>query len=137
MPLDVNYWAVFIAGIVTLPFGALWYSPAIFGKKWMELIGMKPGDIQKAKKEATQGYVWTLVSALVMAYVLAHMVWYAQAGTLAEGFQVGFWLWLGFVVTTNLGSVLWEKKPFGVYLISMGFYLVSLLIMGGILATWR
>jgi len=88
------------------------------------------------KKGATRGYVLSVVGALVMSFVLAHIVDYGQATTIASGMQSGVWLWLGFVATTNLSSVLFEARPTGLYLISMGYYLVSLLIMGAILAIW-
>jgi hypothetical protein len=51
------------------------------------------------------------VGSLVAAYVLAHFVRYTSAETAAGGAKTGLWLWLGFVVTTNLNTVFFEFRP--------------------------
>ena len=60
-----------------------------------------------------------------------------RAEAALAGAQTGFWLWLGFVVTTNLETVLFENRPLGLYLISNGYHLVGMLGMGALLAVWR
>ena len=52
------------------------------------------------------------------------------------GMQAGFWVWLGFIATTMIGIVLWEIKPVKLYLLIVAYYLISLLVMGSILALW-
>ena len=71
-----------------------------------------------------------------MAYVLRYFIGYAQASTAIDGAIVGIWLWLGFVATTMIGMVLWEGKPFRLYLINAGHVLAGLIVMGAILAVW-
>jgi len=46
---------------------------------------------------------------------------------------VGFCVWLGFVVTTQISSVIWGKMPFQLFLINTGAKLLSFLVMGGII----
>ena len=50
---------------------------------------------------------------------------------------VGFWNWLGFVAPVTLGSVLWEGKSPKLWVLNNGYYLVSLIVMGVILALWQ
>ena len=76
------------------------------------------------------------ISMLVMAYVLAHVVAFAQAATFADALMAGFWTWLGFIATVLLGTVLWEGKPVKLYLINVSHYLVVLLVMASILVMW-
>jgi len=132
----INYLAVLVAAIISMVIGGFWYSPLMFGKKWMELMNISPKDTIDMKKRATPSYIINFVAALLMAFVLAHFVDYAQAATFIEGLQAGFWVWLGFVATISLGSVLWENKPVTLYAINAGYQLVNLLIMGVILALW-
>ncbi len=137
MPIvQINYWAVLLAAILAQVIGALWYSPLLFGKMWQKLMDFYPKEIEVMKKKATRGYVLSFIAALVMAYVLAHFVDYAGATTFIGGFQAGFWAWLGFVATVALGGWLWEGKPFQLYLINAGHYLITLLVMGVVLAVW-
>ena len=135
--VDINYLAVLVSAIVSMGLGALWYSPMIFGKMWMKLMNIDEKSMKKAqKKEMGKSYAIAFAASLLMAYVLAHFVDYAQAKTALEGMQAGFWIWLGFVATITLNSVLWEGRPWKLYLINAAHYFVSLQIMGAILAVW-
>ena len=134
---SINYLAILIAAIVSMVIGALWYSPVLFGKLWMKLSGISEKQIQDAKKKGmTKSYALAFLGTLVMSYVLAHFVDYAEATTFASGMQTGFWIWLGFLVTTMLGTVLWEGKPVKLYFLNIAHYFVVLLITGGMLALW-
>ena len=76
------------------------------------------------------------VGSLVMAFVLVHAVHYAGATTLVLGAVVGFFNWLGFIAVGNLAGVLYEKKPFNLFLIDISGQLIALIAMGGLLAVW-
>ncbi len=137
LSVDVNYLAVFVSGIIVMVIGGFWYSPLLFGNIWMRLSGHATKDLDKAKsKGMTKAYVINFIAALVMVYVLAHFVVYANALTWIEGVQLGFWVWLGFIATSMIGLVLWDMKPFTLYVINSGYYLVVLMISGAILAAW-
>ena len=130
---QINYLAVLATAVVNILLGMLWYSPILFGNIWMKAIG-------KTKEElggAGVGYVFTIITALITAVVLALFIGYAQADTILKGIQTGFWIWLGFVATTTLAGVLWEGQPLKVYLIYNGLQLVTFIVMGSILAVWR
>ncbi|MBI3026774.1 DUF1761 domain-containing protein, partial [Candidatus Woesearchaeota archaeon] len=49
---------------------------------------------------------------------------------------LGFWVWIGFLATTQIGMVLWEGKPIKLYIINTLHYLVVLAVMSAILAVW-
>ena len=131
----VNILAIFVVTIISMIIGWLWYSNVLFGKTWIKLMNISKKDIEKAKKKGmTKSYIIMFISALIMNYVLALFVDYA--GSFALGMRIGFFIWLGFFATTMIGSVLWENKPFKLYLINTFHYLVALIISGGILAIW-
>ncbi len=135
--ISINYLAVVVAALIHMGVGFAWYSPILFLKPWMKLIGNpKPEDMQKSSGRAIAGAVG---ASVVMAYVLAHIVKYiliasvqtsGAANSVVVGLQSGLWLWLGFVATTSITTVLFEKRPFKLYALSVGYELVSLLLMG-------
>lgn len=131
---QINYVAVAVAAIINMALGFAWYGP-LFGNTWMKMVGLKKEDV--AKTSMVQPMTFALVGALVMAYVFAHFV---QLGgmerTLGNGVMVGFWLWLGFIATTTLSSVLWEQKSWKLYALNNGYYLVLLVVNGAILSVW-
>jgi hypothetical protein len=136
--IEVNYLAILVAAVVSFVIGMLWYSPILFGNAWMKASGITKKDIEKSKKKGMgKQMITAFISSLVMAYVLAIFVKLSSAASFIHGVKVGFWLWLGFVATIALGSILWEGKPFKYYLINVSYWLVNVAIMAGILAVWR
>jgi hypothetical protein len=135
--IAVNYWTVLIGGVVSMVLGALWYSPVLFGNQWMKLMGFSEKDLEKAKKKGMgKTYFANFVAALVTAWVLAWFIGIAGASTLGEGVIVGFWVWLGFNAAVLLGGVLWEGRPFNLYLINVSYWLLNFILVGGILGAW-
>ncbi len=133
----INYLAVLISAIATMVIGALWYSPILFGKIWIELSGVTQKKIEEAKKKGmSKSYLFTFIGSLITAYVLAHFVDYLEATTASGGAQLAFWLWLGFIAPVNLGMVLWEGKPFKLFLLNTLHHLVSLIVIAIILSVW-
>jgi len=46
-------------------------------------------------------------------------------------------LWLGFVATTQLATVIFEHRSLTLYLLNVGYNLVACLITGALLAVWK
>jgi hypothetical protein len=136
--LRINYPAVFVSALAYWLLGAVWYSPLPFARPFLALSRWTPEQIaaMQAAGEGKQIAV-ALVTSLLLAYVLAHFVRFTGAETVRSGLLTGFWVWLGFVATTNLETVLFEGRPLGLYLINDGYHLVGLLGMGATLAVWR
>lgn len=134
---DINNLAVLASAIVNMVVGSLWYSPLLFGNQWIAAMQKTKAEMEQMKKGAGKAYAGSFIAALVMAYVLAHFVDFAGAASAREGMQAGFWVWLGFVATTGLSGMLFEQRPKMLYLINTGYYLVTLLIVGALLAVWQ
>jgi hypothetical protein len=136
--VPLNYWAILVSALVAMVMGMLWYSPALFFKAWMKATGTTEADMAAAKNKgmSKQMSIGALL-ALVMSYVLANIVGFSGAATFGDGMQTGFWVWLGFVATATANAVLYERKTWAWYRITIGYYLVSLVLMGGILAAWQ
>lgn len=135
--VDINILAVLVAALINMVIGAVWYSPMVAGKAWMKATGITMKDIEAAKKKGmAASYVMGLVGSLVMAYVLAHIVDFTNSTTVVLGIQAGFWSWLGFVATVSLNHIAWEGKSWSYWVINNGYTLISLMIMGALLAVW-
>lgn len=117
--------------------GALWYSPVLFGKTWMALMGFNEVMMAEKKKGMAKMYVLNFIGALVMAYVFVLFAYAWNVTDVSGALRLAFWTWLGFVATVMLGSILWEGKPIKLYVLNTVYYLVSLSVMGIIFAFWR
>jgi len=132
--IAINYLAVVAAALAKIVLGAVWYSPVAFVRPWMEMVGVT--DAQMKTRMPTALAV-DVIGSLIMAFVLAHAVGYAGAATIATGAAVGFFNWLGLVAIATIASVTYEGRPLRYFLINNGYLLLSLVIMGAILAVWR
>ena len=134
--MRINHLAVVASAAAYWVLGAVWYS--IFSAPFIALMRWRPEDVSRIESEGAGPQIAVaFVCSLVLAYVLAHFVKFTGAETAWQGAQAGFWLWLGFVATTNLNTVLFEFRPLGLYLINNAYHLVAMLGMGALLAVWK
>jgi hypothetical protein len=132
--VDINYAAVVVAALFSMPIGFVWYGKPLFAKAWMKETGLKEKDLQKGPGI---GYALTMVGALLEAYVLAHFIDYAQATTLAEGLTTGLWTWIGFIAYALGVNYIFAQRSFKLWKIDSGYFLVLLLAQGALLALWQ
>ena len=45
---DFDWWAIVVATIASYAFGALWYSPVLFGNTWASIQNLSEEDLKKA-----------------------------------------------------------------------------------------
>ena len=141
--VPINYLAVLASAVVMMVLGGLWYGP-LFGKKWIALMGFdqhKVADMRAKGMEAMwKSYAMMALGSLVMSFVLAHALVFAgtylNVSDVSAGLQAAFWNWLGFIVPVTLGTVLWEGKPWTLWVLNAGYYLVGLLAIGVLLSVW-
>ena len=136
--MKIKYPAVIVATLVHFFLGGLWYSPLLFGNKFLQFINWSPQKIQQMESEShAKELVIAFVMSLILVYVLAHFVQYTKATNAMGGIQTAFWLWLGFVVTTHVPTVIFERRSFGLFLINVAYQFVGCALAGVILAVWR
>ena len=132
-PVPIHAVPFLVAVVIKIVIGWVWYSPMVFLKQWQQLSGVTDEQMRGGMGKAIATWI---VGALVMTFVLAHAVYYAGANTAMLGAAVGFVNWLGFIFVVQLDGWAADKRPFKLVAINSGSQLVSLLIMGAILAAW-
>lgn len=136
--MKIKYPAVIVATLVHYILGGFWYSPVLFGNKFVQLINWTPEHLREIESQShSKELAIAFVMSLLLVYILAHFVQYTKATTVLGGIQTAFWLWLGFVVTTQAPTVIFEGRPFGLFLINIAYQLVGCALAGAILAVWR
>ena len=136
--MKIKYPAVIVATLVHYILGGLWYSPLLFGNKFIQLINWTPEQLRQVESQShAKELVLAFVMSLVLVYILAHFVQYTKATNAVGGIQTAFWIWLGFVVTTQAPTVIFEGRSFGLFAINVAYQLVGCALAGAILAIWR
>ena len=127
---QLNYAAIVLASVAHMATGLVWFSRRLFGDAWARMTG----------QELTPARAWLPVAALghlAIGFVLAILMAFAGVTTILGGFVIAWLVWLGFVVTVEIGELVWEKIPVGLFLIRAGNHFVALSLAGLILAAWR
>ncbi len=139
-PLIVNYFAIATGAVLSMVLGALWYGP-LFGKKWMEIVGVNSADIEarkKMQKSAGPLYIVQFVLTLFQILVLAHLI---ADTTRAGGLERSLWIWAAFVIPTLAGAVMWtnekSKMKWARFLIQGGYQLIMFIVYGLLLQFWK
>ena len=135
----ITLWGVLAASVASMVIGFLWYSPLLFARPWMGLMGYDPDDkakLAEMQKGAGKLYGISFIATVVSAVVLAKIIDLTSVVTILYGMKVGFGIWLGFVATVQLTGALFTKQPIKLFLINTGYQLVCYLTMGAILAKW-
>lgn len=138
--ISVNYWAVGTGAVLSMVIGAIWYG-SLFGKKWMEIIGVDPTDTEAMKKMQTSTgilYLAQFLLTLFQVLVLAHLI----ADTkIVGGLERTLWIWAAFVIPTLAGAVMWTNQTgrlkWARFLIQGGYQLVIFIVFGLLLQFWK
>ncbi len=133
---SVTWLAVGLATLASIAIGFAWYGP-LFGRSWAKEQGWSEEDFNKQKaKGMGKSYAIMTGGSLLTAFILAQFVTLAGAVNAWDGATIGLWTWLGFAVPLLVNAVLWEGKSWKLYQINVGYHLVTLIVMGMIVAMW-
>lgn len=134
-PELINFPAVFVAALACFALGALWYSPLLFGKAWMEENGFTE-EILKSKGGAARIFGFAFLWSLIMSFNLAAFL-AADGVTLSFATLAGFLAGFGWAASGLFMVGLFEYRSTRYMLINGGYVTVALVVIGVILGLWR
>src|SRR2546428_3924509 len=109
---NVNVLAVIVAAVATFILGAVWYSPVLFAKQWMQAHGYTPEKLEEMKRRGvTPAYAVSGLCYLVMAYVLAPLAAYTPAASFAPRLWLCFLVWVRFAAANRVPPHLFLDQP--------------------------
>jgi hypothetical protein len=128
---NVNWLAVIVAALAGFAVGGVWYGP-LFGKAWMQEVGMTEEKMRSANMVRIYGTV--LLLNLIAAASLAMFI---GGGDLNFGLFAGFMTGLTFIATALGVTYLFESRSLKLWLINSGYQVVIFTVMGAILGAWH
>lgn len=134
---EVNYWAVIVATLSTLVVGSVWYTPKVFGTRWMRLAKVDP-------KVAEAAGIWPIVVTVIVsfltAWVLAGAVYisweFYQGAFLTASVVTAVLLWIGFTAARMITHDAFEGRPPALTTLNLAHELVTILVMAVIIGVW-
>jgi hypothetical protein len=133
----LNFLAILVSGIAIFLLGGLWYSPVLFAKPWVRLMGKTEEELRAGAGNMAASYAAVFLCALITAFCLAVVLNHLQVLTIGHAVCTAVVCWLGFAGATSFGSALFSGTPRGLWLINSAYNLVAFVIAAVILAVWR
>ncbi len=132
---NVNWLSMVIATILPMVVGFIYYNPKVFGNAWMKSLGITEEDIKKQNMAKTYGI------AIVMSFLLAFFLLNfnnspGQEGefdTFKHGAFHGLFLTVVMAMPILMTNGLFELKSLKNIFINIGYWLITLVLMGGVL----
>jgi len=130
---DLNWLAIIAAAVSAFILGGLWYSPLLFGKRWMKETGIT----EESTKNTSMVRIFSLafILSLLASFFLAMFIG-ADAGA-GFGTLAGFMAGVGWVFTFMGIIYLFESRTLAHFLINSVYSIVSLTLMGLIIGLWQ
>lgn len=160
--MKINFLALFIAALSTLPIGFIWYNPKVFGTIWMKESGVTEEKMKGANMPLIfmMSVFFAFLIAISLQFITIHQsgaismvggdienakpsfaAFMADYGTAFRTFKHGMLhglitgLFIAFpIIGTN---ALYERKSWKYIFINTGYWTLSFMVMGGIICFWQ
>ncbi len=127
------YLSIFLAGLIPMILGFIWYHPKFFGTAWMSSLGFNEETMKQGNMAMTMGLA-TLIS-MILSWKLNEWSSHTQPGMsqLVHGFYHGA-MGLGLpVVLVLVSNSLFQRNSWTNILINVGYWVLALGLMGAFL----
>ncbi|WP_317124921.1 DUF1761 domain-containing protein [Chryseobacterium nematophagum] len=158
--MQINFLAIFVAALVPLIMGFIWYNPKVFGKVWMEEAGLTE---DKMKGTNVGVFIFSLILSVLISYFLqfvtihqfgalgmiggdvmnandsyqAFMKDYGMAyRSFGHGALHSFIAGVLFVFPLIAINAMFERKSWKYTMINTAYWTITITIMGGIICGW-
>jgi len=142
---EINYIAIIVAALIPNILGAIYYGP-IFGKQWLDSLGLTAGDMKGRNEALIYG------SALLLSFVVSFFLKFtiellhkdvvdcelvfASFRNFGHGAMHGMGLAIGLVIPIIICLGLFQKTKLSNIFINSLFWLLCFALMGGVLDVW-
>lgn len=139
-----NWLAIVVATFVPMIVGFLYYNPKVLGGAWMRANGFSMDSMKNPPKPVM--YVVALLLSFLLAFWMRINVTAPGQQTAPDGhsyvtFQHGIAHGIFITVTVLLpvlGTLsIFERRGWNWVFVNLGYWVITLSIMGGILSAWR
>lgn len=130
----MNYLSIVVAALAGFGVGAIWYM--VLGTAWLDALGKTEDDIKGSGAAQAMPFIIALVADLVIAIMLAGLMGHLGDVSVRGGLISGFFIWVGFVITTMGVNHAFSGASPKLTAIDGGHWLAVLLVMGAIIGAF-
>ena len=129
--LDINIWAAIVAAVSSFMLGGLWYSPVLFGNKWIIEAEFDQEKVGHPAKVFGLSFVFALVAAFGFAIVIG------PKPDLLTAMHHAILIGVAFVATSFGINYQFSNKSFSLFFIDAGYHLCQFIVFAIVLGLWH
>ena len=160
--MNINFLALLVAAITSLPIGFIWYNPKVFGTIWMREAKITEEQMKGSNMIIIFGM--SIFYAFLISFILQMLVIHQFGAmgmiggdptkalpsynafitdygtafrTFKHGALHGFMTGLFFILPVIGVGALFERRSWKYVLISGGYWVITCMVMGGIICFWQ
>ncbi len=123
--MNIDWVATLVSAVSAFVLGGLWYSPILFGRRWMADNGLTEAEASaNPAKVFGAAFAFTLISAVVFGYFMQGQQ------TLAATVHAGVLIGLGTVAASFGLSYAFERRPMSLLAINGGYHTAQFTLYG-------
>lgn len=130
---DMNALAIIVAALLYFFIGSVWYSPVLFAQAWLRETG-------KPKEELNPNpflYILIFILTVIAAFAMACVFGIAGLTGLVQGLFAGLMSGLALAAATAITMMFNDYRRYKLFLINVGYHVVSFTVMGALLGLWQ
>lgn len=135
MSATIEMTAVLVSSLICFAIGALWLSPALFGKMWLKSLNIP--EIEYSRYINGRTFLWLAVFVIGFNIGIGIVIDMLGYTNMKEGVYAGIYMWIIFAVPLCGILMAFERRPFSLAVIYTGYFLVILVISSALFAMWR
>jgi hypothetical protein len=130
---NINFTILIITAFISIGVGYFWYSPSIFGNRWVREMNLTSEFIDERKKNGSKSsmakkYLPAMIFSLLTSYVIAALLNSLIVTGIGGLILLALFLWIGFTLPSMVNNVLFGNNSIILLAIDGGYHLVSLII---------
>jgi Protein of unknown function (DUF1761) len=160
--MQLNYWLILATGLIPIIVGFVWYNPKVFGQKWMDIVGITDESMKGANMLMIflLSYLFGCMLSLALHTAVIHQmgfesVFQGDNSTEVIAFKKNFYELYGtrfrtfrhgiihgvmnaiFIALPVIGvNALWNRKSAKYVFIHVGYWVVCMGLIGGVLCAF-
>jgi MFS family permease len=131
---QANYLAIIVSSIFYFILGAVWYSPLLFAKPWMQHVGRSEEQLKGGSKVV---FLYTLIALFIICFVTSFIIWILGTCTVVSAIKVGLFISLGYTSTIIAINNWYGQRAGKLTLIDAGYHVIGIVAAAVILALWK
>lgn len=130
-----NWLAILAAAIACFLLEAVWYS--FFIVPWMSGIDRSQQWLTSHGANVGIRFAVAIAAEFAMGVAISCVLQLTGPQTAWRGAKTGAMLWLGFNVTVWATEYIFEVRPWSLFAINAGYWLLGMMLMGAIIGAWK